>query len=179
MLAHFTLVLSLLALAPADQVAEPDEKFLKDAGFDSNKAGLLDLFRKRTLTEAERKECLTQIKKLGSGVFEERKQAHKDLTDRGRLVIPLLRDALKADDAEIVRQAQACLETIESAKPGVPQAAARLLLQRAPDDAVPVLINYLPYTTSDLETEDILELLVATSLPADKLHPALAAALRE
>ncbi len=160
--------------------AEPDnadEKVVNAAGFKADKAGLLDFFHKRSLNDEARKDCLVLIKQLGSGVFEERKRASKDLVWRGRMVVPLLRQALKDDDAEVVRLAKACLEKIEAANPALLLAAARLLLRCDSDEAVPTLLNYLAYAASDWETRDLLRLLVDTC-PAEKLHPALSAALR-
>jgi len=149
------------------------------AGYRTDAASLLDFFRKRSLTDARRKDCLAVIRQLGSGVFEERKEARKDLTATGPVVIPLLREALKVDDRELVKLAEACIQDITAANPLVPLAAARLLLQAEPEESIPVLLDYLVYTASHWETDDFLRLMVATCPAPEKVHPRLSEALSD
>ncbi len=158
-----------------EEPADPDEKLVAAVGHKTDKVGLLDFFRKRSLTDEERKDCLALVKQLGSGVFEERKQASKDLAARGPVVIPLLREAMKSGDAEVVSRAKGCLEAIEAADPGIPLAAARLLVRRAPGEALPVLLKYLPYTASECETQSILSLILEIHLSKDDLKSVAAA----
>jgi PQQ-like domain len=172
-------VLLLSLLTPAADAVQEDEKLVKDAGFDTDKAGLLDFFRKRSLTDVQRQECLDLIQKLGSTVYEERKHASKELTRHGSVVKPLLKDALKNGDAEIVRRAHECLDQLDDANPAAPVSAARLLLQRAPEEAIPALLDYLPYAAGDQEMDDLLAVLIETCPLPEKMHPALPLALSD
>jgi hypothetical protein len=174
-----TLLLLPLLAAAADDALKADEKVVREAGFDTDKASLLDFFRKRSLTDAQRQECLDLIPKLGSSIYDERKHASRELVRHGRTSIPLLKDALKNADAEIVRRAKDCLEQIDEGNPVAPVAAARLLLQRAPDDAMPVLLDYLPYAAGDQEVEDLQAALIEACALPEKVHPALRSALRD
>src|SRR4051812_1539085 len=90
------MVLGGFALAPGwageaeDQLAQ-DEKQLKEAGLPADAAGLLDFFRKRTPSEADRAALRRAVPRLGAEAFAIREQASQDLVAAGRPALTLLR----------------------------------------------------------------------------------------
>ena len=79
-------------------------------------------------------------------------------------------------DAEVVRRAERFLKEVEPL-PQLPAiAAARLLVRRAPADAVPVLLEYVPFA-GDEAVEDEVRAALAALTPDGKADPALTAAL--
>jgi hypothetical protein len=156
--------------APAvDEQLADDEKLLREAGVGLDGPALLELFRKRSLTESDLKRLEEVVRQLGSSSFQEREQATEELKSRGSAELPLLRKALTDVDAEIVRRARGCIEEIENG-PAVtlPLAAARLVARRKPAGAVAQLLNYLPYAEEVCVVEEVLEtLLVVAGVPGE------------
>jgi hypothetical protein len=168
-----------LALPPAnDESIQADEKLLKDAKLDTDGPALLAFFRQRTLTDADRKQLVALVGRLGSDRFAEREEASRQLIARGTSALPFLREAIQSADAEVARRAQECVEQIE-AGPGsaLPMAAARLLARRKPDGAVAALLAYVPYADDETVEEEILTALLTLTpdgAPAAPLTAALA-----
>src|ERR1700728_4842371 len=110
---------ALLVLGSSFAADEPapsyDETLLKDAGVPTNDAGLLDFFRKRTLSEAEQSRIANIVQKLGDQSFATRERACADLVGLGRMARPYLKPALQDRDPEVIRRAERCLAQIESA----------------------------------------------------------------
>jgi HEAT repeat protein len=167
------------ARAADDEDAAVDEKVLKGAGLGADGPALLDFFRKRTLTEEDRKQFAALIQQLGADDFDKREEASRELIKRGTPVLPLLRQATRDKDAEISRRAAECVETLEKG-PGtaLPMAAARLLGKRAPDKAAPALLAYLPFADDSAVEQTVLDVLVNLAGRADTAA-ALKAALKD
>lgn len=169
----------LLLLAPAaDPEAGYDEQLLREQQVATDPVGLLDFFRRRTPTDADRRELDRLVRQLGSDRFGEREEASRELTRRGPAALPALRQGLQSDDAEVVRRARKCIAVLESGPgPALPAAAARVLAQRRPAEAVPVLLAYLPFADDESVEDEVLAALV--TLSAGKGDGALAAALKD
>jgi HEAT repeats len=145
----------------AERVAD-DERLLRAAGVAPDKPGLLAFFRQRTPSDAERKHWQVLLQNLGSEDFATREAASRDLTAAGPSVLPLLRPAVKNPDLEVARRALTCIEALEGgAGPQLPSAAARLLVRRAPADALAVLLAYLPFADDGGIVDDIAALLLS------------------
>ena len=163
---------------PVDETAPADERLLRDAGVATDGPALLDFFRKRTLTDADRARVADFIKLLGSENFDEREEASNRLPEYGVTVLPALRAALKDDDAERARRARAAVDRIEeSAVSGLPSAAARMLARKKPVDATPVLLAYLPFNDDGAVEEDLLTALLTLNPTPGKTAAALVPAL--
>src|SRR5262245_57843411 len=112
LLAMFFLLLPLPVSADDDETAR-HEATLKQAGVGTEGSTLVAFFRKRTPNEEERKRLVVAIRQLGDDDFDTREQASRDLIAAGRASLPLLRPALKTDDAEVTRRARMCVDEIE------------------------------------------------------------------
>jgi hypothetical protein len=186
---HSRVALALVALAvalalpprplSADEAAEADEKVLKDAGVGTDGPALLDFFRRRTLSDADRKRIGDLIGHLGSNSFDEREAASRSLRARGTPAVPFLRRALGDPDPEVARRARLCLEELENGPgPALAAAAARTLARRQPPGTVPMLFAYLPHADDEAVEEEVLGALLAAS-PEGKPDRGLAAALED
>src|SRR5947209_19738955 len=78
---------------PADEVAAADEATLKGAGVPDDAPALLDFFRKRTLSAADRNTIAALIRQLASENFDDREEASKRLPTYGTTILPVLREA--------------------------------------------------------------------------------------
>ncbi len=173
-------VLSAAPTAEPDSLLAQDEKLLRDAHVSPDGPALLDFFRARTLTDAQKAGLGELIEKLGDDAFDVREKASADLVRAGRLAVPLLRPALHARDAEIARRAADCLRAIERGDDlALTAAAARVLAARRPDGAVEVLLAYLPAAPDEATEEAVVAALGATGLRDGKAHAALVAALKD
>src|SRR5262245_13646998 len=86
--------MSLLWAAPAaGPKLEEDEQLLRGAEVPVDGPELLDFFRKRTLTEDDRKQVQAMIRQLGDDSFQVRQKALTDLVALGNKAAPLLRGA--------------------------------------------------------------------------------------
>jgi HEAT repeat protein len=170
---------AVLARAPADDAATADEKLLKDAGAAVDGDGLLAFLRKRTPTEAERKEVEALIRRLGDEDFDEREAASRRLRERGEAAAPFLKAALNNPDAEVARRARQCLSDLgPAAGPALPAAAVRLLARQAPAGAAAALLDYLPFARDATVEEEVFDALLALTPEAGQADAALVSALR-
>jgi HEAT repeat protein len=146
-MAHFCRLLCLTAalpLPPAPSVSA-DEKVLREAKVSADGPSLLEYLRRRTLTAAQREKVRGLLPRLGDDDFKVRQQASAGLLALGPAVVPHLRRALDDPDEEVRERLRAALAVLEpAARPAVSAAVVRLLRARAPADAVPVLLAYLP-----------------------------------
>jgi HEAT repeat protein len=157
-----------------------DEALLKEAGVVPDGPGLLEFFRKRSLTEADRQRLEQRVRQLGSRAYRERTKATSELMQMGPPSLPFLRAALKDPDLEIVRRAQKCIDYIERGPgPTLPAAAAHLLARRQPPGAVSSLLTYLPYIDDEWLEDEVLVSLGFLSLHQGKVDPLLTAALSD
>jgi hypothetical protein len=145
---------SLWALVPSVNGAQPDptaadKETLGAVKISVDGPSLLEFFRKRTPTPANRERIQVLIRQLGDNSFQAREQASGELAARGIAALPFLRQALKESDLEIVRRAEGCLQVIEKSEGGIPatttltNAAARLLAARKPAGAAEVLLDFI------------------------------------
>ena len=167
--------------------ADPDpelvlaEKTLTDRGLKTDDASLLQFFKDRTLTEAERSRLPDAITRLGVEDFETREKAVADLTRAGRRALPLLISATRDSDLERARRAAHCLQVIDSRSDLIlAAAAARVTMERRPDGAAAALLGYLPGVAEDEVAEAaLLQALLAVGVKEGRPDPALVKALTD
>jgi hypothetical protein len=157
-----------------------DEELLRDARIPTDGPGLLEFIRKKCiLSTADMDHVESLIKRLGDNDFRKREQATTDLKVIGSPALPVLRWALRAEDAETSRRAADIIEFIHSGTMSNRICAAvRLLRHRRPDGVVPVLIDYLPYVQDSIVEEEVLDTLMVLGIRTNEVDPALVAALR-
>ena len=143
-------------------------------------ANLLDEFRKRTLSEAEREKVLGLIRKLGDPDLMTREKASAVLLAMGPAAAPLLHQAVQKADAQARPYAVKCLELIEKDGSTVlPSAAVRLIALRKPAGAAEALLGYLPFAENDGITEELKNALAAVAEVNGRPDPVLVQALQD
>ncbi|MBL8799221.1 MAG: HEAT repeat domain-containing protein [Planctomycetia bacterium] len=178
-------VLGLLlggASAPAadDPAVTADEELLKAAGVGNDPADLLAYLRRQVAGEDSRREIDTLVMQLGSDQFATRTEAAKKLTALGWAAMPRLREAAKSADPEIRTRAQQCLNDIEKTPgPTVISAVVRLLVQRKPAEALPLLLDYSASVPDEGVEDEVLTGLGALGVRQGKVDPLLEAAARD
>src|SRR5262249_54600166 len=134
-----------------------DEKFLKENGVTPDAAGLVKFFKERTLSDKDRANLFNLVRQLGDEKYRVRQQAMRKLIAAGSIAKPILTQALKNPDLEIHDRVTKCLQKIEKGPgPALPAAAARLLVQKKPQGAVKILVDYLPYADDEWLEEEVL-----------------------
>jgi len=168
----------LLAWSQETAIADQLE-ILTRAGLKSDTPSLLDFFRRRTLSPAERTRLASLVQQLGAAQFQERNEASQALIAAGRQAIPFLTPALKDPDPEIARRARWCLRGIDP-QPETAQvlAAARVLAAREVDGALDVLLDYLPFLEEDSCEEDLYRIIASLIKPQAKPPASLLRALK-
>jgi HEAT repeat protein len=158
----------------------PDRNLLDSQGIGSDAAALTAFFRKRSLTEADRKRLRGLVRQLGHPSYKKRRQAEKEITAFGSPSLAFLAPALQDKDEEAARLAERCIAAINRG-PGMALAvsAVRLLVKEAPPRAVPILLTYVPSAEEEFVEETVLAGLCLLSARQAKLDPALRAALRD
>lgn len=155
-----------------------DEAALRAAGLASDGPALLEFFRQRTLSAADRARLADTVRRLGDVSFRLREKASADLVAAGHAALPFLRLALQDPDLEIARRAQDCVAVIEGgAEVTLAQAAARLLAARQPAGAAAVIVAYLPLASDEAVAEELLATLARVGVRDGQVDPAVAAAL--
>src|SRR5262249_61486054 len=101
------------------------------------------------------------VRQLGADLYAQREEASQALSRRGRPALPLLREALKDSDAEIVRRAERCIEEIEQGPgPGPPGGGVRLRLKRAApggrDAVLGALVGFVPLADDEGGEQEVL-----------------------
>ncbi len=175
-----SLVLGAVRAADPDPELVHAEKTLKDLGIGTDTAALLNFFKDRTLTEADRARLPDAIRRLGDDDFETREKAVVDLTRAGRKALPWLRPALRDPDPERVRRAAHCVQEIESGADLLAVvAAARVLRERRPDDAAAALLAFLPGVEDEWVSVELLRALLVVGVKDGVRDPVLAKALED
>jgi HEAT repeat protein len=106
---------------------------------------LLELFRRRTPRDADRDRMLALIRQLGDDDYFAREQASTQLVAVGDMALPLLRQALKNPDPEVMLRAQKCKEIIESRqRPLMRMGVAQVTALSGPPLAFPAALTYFP-----------------------------------
>ena len=176
------LVMSAVRAAPpSDGTTQEDERLVREGKVTPDAAELLGFFRKRTLSDDDRRTMARLVRQLGSRSFAQREAASRQLEAWGPPALVFLTPARLSRDIEVVRRAERCIEEINKGPgPALPAAAARLLAVRKPPEAVAVLLGYLPYADDESVRESVLEALLALADNKERqapLRPALADAL--
>ncbi len=176
-----TLSLALLLLADPPAAAEEvneDERTVRQAGLNPDGATLLEQFRKHIPTASDLQKARENVQKLASEDFTERERASAALVALGPPGRSLLHAALADPDVEVAHRASACLEQIpRNHDPVLLEACARLLAQRPPPGAVPVLLDFVDFAEEPSLVDELSAALTRTGVRAGQAHPALVAAL--
>ncbi len=142
--------------------------------------GPLDEFRKRTLSEGDREKCLALIVTLNDEAFKIREKATADLKAMGVSIVPLLRQAVNADDPEGGRRVRECLEELDKDKNAtLPANLPRLIAVRKPAGAAEALLGFVPFAEDDFTRGDIQNALNAVAYHDGKPDAALARHLED
>jgi HEAT repeat protein len=164
--------------APAESdPAAADEAVLRAAHVASDGPGLLEFFRQRTLTGAERQHLQELVRQLDDDDFDVRERASVALSDFGPPALSALRQAAKNPSLEVARRAERCLKAAEPESPETVSAAARLLALVKPAGAAEVLLGYLPDADDDQAAAEAQGSLEAVAFHDDKADPAVLKAL--
>jgi outer membrane protein assembly factor BamB len=167
-----------LPWASAEDALRAEEGVVKGAGFKTDGSSLVEFFRARTPSKEDLRHLKALIGQLGSDSYREREEASQELARQSPVVIPFLERGLESSDLEVRRRVRLCLQQIERGPgPALPLAAARLLAERQPKGAVPVLLGYLPFAEDGTVAEEVFAALLALT-PEGKPEPALAGAVR-
>jgi hypothetical protein len=157
-----------------------DVKVLREARVGQEGTALLDYFRTRTLSAAQRKRIAVLVPQLGDDEFKVRQQASAALLALGPPALPHLRLALDSPDEEIKDRLRTCIAALEEkAKPEVSAAAVRLLRLKAPADALPVLLAYLPDAENRAIENEVVCALAVLGVRDGKVSSEVAAALTD
>src|SRR5207249_2265799 len=109
-LASLGLLASICVLA-AD--SDPDERALREAGVGTDGPALVQFFRGRLVTGADRDKIAALIKQLGDDSFDRREMASNQLVVIGAKAEAQLREVIKnAPEAEVKQRAEWCLQQI-------------------------------------------------------------------
>lgn len=178
-----SLVLACARPAAADDPGQVklDEKRLQNANLKHDDKSLLEFFRHRTLTDAERENVRLLIDKLGARAFRVREHAAAELVARGVVVVELLKEHLKDADLEVARRAEKCIQAIKDKDypVEVPAAAARLLVQRRPAGTLDALLAYLPFADNESVADEVRSGLADLAVRDGKADKVLVAALND
>jgi hypothetical protein len=176
--AVFLTAIGYLAGARAeDERLAADQQILRQASVEIDDGPLLDYFRKRTLSDEDLAKVKEMVQKLGDDVFVVRRRAANELIAMGAPARLALREALAVGDAEIVRQATNCLESIEkNLKPELTQAAARMLARRKPVAATKALLGFLPFAEDESTADEVRTALTTLAVCDGKVDVDLLAA---
>jgi HEAT repeat protein len=178
-------LLLFLAVVPGLLCAEDrtrafDEATCKAAGQATDGPALLEFFRQRTLSEADLARLSATVRRLGDPSYRLRAEATSILCAVGRAALPLLRQAVRDPDPEVMRRAEVCLRKIESkAELPVTLAAARLLSRLRPEGSTAVLLAYLPFADDEIIEEEIFAALGVVAFRDGKPDPLLVSAAND
>jgi hypothetical protein len=177
------LALILLAAVSRGDKADPgtrDERMLREAGVEPDGPGLLAFIRKNTTTDADLAALERLLKDLGADRFRVREQATLRLIAVGERAVPLLRDAEKSRDPEVVYRARRCLEQIKRVpSEALLAAAARLLALRKPEGTAKVLLDYIPFAEQEYLVEEVCTTLAAVAVRDGKPDPVVVEGLSD
>jgi HEAT repeat protein len=178
--AAFCWVFVLIVSVPAAEfdTVKADEDLLRDAKLANDGPALLEFFRQRTLTGANRAKIQGLVQRLGDRSFRVREKAQAELIRMGTIATALLRQAVKDADPEVQRRAAHCLQEIEKGTGrALASAAARLIAVRKPPGAAEALLDYLPAVADESGAEEVVTALAAVARSDGKTDPAVIRAL--
>lgn len=153
---------------------QADEQALREVQLGTDGASLIKFFKARTLADADRSRLAALVVDLGSDAYELRERASQELIAAGAQAVPLLRQATRNSDIEVVRRAEHCLRLIDRvAGSAITAAAARVLARRNPDGAADALLAFAPFADDDVVVDELRTALVAVALRDGKPVPAV------
>lgn len=166
---------------PSEDPIKAAEKVLHDAGIKTDARSLLDFFKSRTLTDDDRNQLLTTIRRLGDDDFDIREQATEELKKAGLAALPILRAASRDKDIEVARRVEMCLKEIsQEAETARVLAAATLLANQKADGLIDTLLKYLPCVPDDETVAGGLrQSMIAYTKSSGKADPLLKSALED
>jgi HEAT repeat protein len=174
------ILIGVTAAAEEPNALAVDETTLKEARVAADGPSLLDFFRKRTLNPTDLARIKELITQLGDDSFDARQNASAELKKIGPIALPLLKEAAKNPDIEVVRRAEDCLKFIEPASsPAVLAAAARVLAAHKPPETAEVLLAYLPGAGDEMVKEAVRGALAAVAIRDGTAEPVLVTALSD
>jgi HEAT repeat protein len=139
---------------------------------------LIEEFKKRTLSEADREKGEALIVQLIDPKSATHDKALTDLIALGSGVVPLLRQAANKAENKSKERIQKCLELVEKGSdPVLPPVAARLLALRKPPGAAEALLAYLPLAEDEAMSEEVRNALNSVVMVDGKVDPAVLKAL--
>ncbi|MBY0521981.1 MAG: PQQ-binding-like beta-propeller repeat protein [Gemmataceae bacterium] len=157
-----------------------DEQLVQKAKVGTDGASLLSYFRKRTLPEVDAGNIRDLVRQLGDEDFLTRERACSKLVALRTLALPFLEAAAKDTDIEISRRALDCIRRIGGGPSlAVDAAAARLVAARKPAGAVEVMLNFLPYASTDHVADEVLNTLALLAVRDGQTDKALLAAIAD
>jgi HEAT repeat protein len=137
---------------------------------------LLEEFRKRTLTDADKQKVLALIEKLGDLSYEEREQATTALSGMNYKIAPLLRTAVESTDLEVHKRAEKCLQAVNDGKDrlsSLSSVTARLVAMRKPAAAAGVLLDFLSIVDDEPAMDQVLDALATVAVRNGSVDPVL------
>jgi HEAT repeat protein/outer membrane protein assembly factor BamB len=165
--------------------AGSDESLLRSILGGVNEPTLLELLRKRTLTEEDQKRLRGWIRQLGAPAYYARAEASRKLIAQGPPALSFLRDAARDSDLEIARRVEICIEAIKRGPgPALPAAALRILarpesLEHSPAIAIQAILAYVPFVDDASVEEEALSALCMLSVRQGGIDPLVPAALHD
>jgi HEAT repeat protein len=157
-----------------------DEQTLRAAGVGVDGTGLLEFFRKRTLSQADQDRLAGLVSQLGDPRYKNRLKASTELIVAGKPAIPFLEAAVRDADPEVVFRARYCLSQIERGNDDhLAAAAARLVAGRKPAGAAAVLLAFIPFAGSEEVTAEVQSALNVTAWNEGKPDATLVKALND
>jgi hypothetical protein len=141
---------------------------------------LLDIFRKRTISDDDRAQIAALIRQLDDDEFDTRETAQEKLIQFGRKAFPALRQAVESPSQEVRSRAQRCLaKTQDDLDIEKLRIALEVLAVNRPPGMIAALLGYLPDADDEQLQQDILRTLIATSARGGPDLKAFAPALRD
>ncbi len=154
----FLVTASAFTQTPTEIDYAYDESVLKGQGLPTKGPELLRVLRDRTPSPEVIDKFKKQVARMKAAAFAERVQATSDLVKMGPVVRPLLENLLLEanTDLETVRRLRHVLEHFPAETDfAVTTAAARLIRRDKPADSVKVLLEFVPYATTEYVRQDV------------------------
>lgn len=176
--------LVLLLTLPAQPTSTSElvrvERALREANLAVDGPGLVAYLQAQIPTPEDDALLKRLVRELGDDDFDRREAASAGLVKAGRKALGYLKPAAASTDLEVARRVSKCLETIVDSPlatllPGI----VRLLVERRPEGAVPVLLGYLPVSGEPAVEDALADALRVLGVRDGKLEPALSAALKD
>lgn len=149
------LILSIILLSlPHNHICAQDIKteieFLKKHGQSTDTPALLDLIRKYTPDTKRKAQIHQWIEQLGNRSYQKRERATEALIQLGPLAKAALLKSAKDKDRERAKRAQRCLEHLaQGTHLALLESAIRIVGHRKAEDAIKVLLDFIPSVTAN------------------------------